>query len=107
MGLLRYLRGDDLLKDSSTKDESRALPRPENQYPLHVGYSGTPIRTVTTQNVLAIADAFACVRALADSISTLPLKVYRRTDAGRVPAGTISAWCSCCAGPAPARPAST
>ena len=47
MGLLSYLRGTDLLGH----DEQRALPRAENQYPLHVGYSGTPIRTVTTENV--------------------------------------------------------
>jgi HK97 family phage portal protein len=86
MGLRAYLRGDPLLEQHDTT-ESRALPRPENQYPLAVGYSGTPIRTVTTQNVLAIADAYACVRVLADSIATLPLKVYRRTDAGRVAAG--------------------
>ena len=46
-GLLSYLRGTDLLGH----DEQRALPRAENQYPLHVGYSGTPIRTVTTENV--------------------------------------------------------
>jgi HK97 family phage portal protein len=83
MGLRSYLRGTDIL-DSS---ESRALPRAENQYPLAAGYSGTPIRTITTSNVLAVADAYACVRVLADSIATLPLKVFRRTDAGRVPAG--------------------
>src|SRR5215217_8983442 len=87
MGLRSWIRGDDFLEHH---DESRALPRAENQYPLAVGYSGTPIRTVTTTNVLAIADAYACVRVLADSISTLPLKVYRRTDAGRVPAGEDS-----------------
>jgi HK97 family phage portal protein len=42
---------------------------------------------VSTSNALRVADAYACVRVLADSISTLPLKAYRRTDQGRVPAG--------------------
>jgi hypothetical protein len=68
MGRRSYLRGDDIV--SSNGDERRALPRPENQYPLALGCSRAPIRTVTTQNVLAIADAYACVRVLADSIST-------------------------------------
>jgi phage portal protein BeeE len=84
VGIRSFLRGDHLLEHD---DEARALPRAENQYPLAVGYSGAPIRTVTTENVLAIADAYVCVRVLADSIATLPLKVYRSTDAGRVPAG--------------------
>jgi len=83
MGLLRYLRGQDILENST---ESRALPKAENQYPLSWN-TGEPVRTVTTGNALQIADAYSCVRVLADSISTLPLKAFRRTDAGRVPAG--------------------
>jgi len=86
MGLLGYLRGDDLLQ----REEERSLPAPTAQPSLLPPYSGTPIRQVSTSNVLAIADAFACVRVLADSISTLPLKVYRRIPAGRVPAGDDS-----------------
>jgi len=42
---------------------------------------------VTTANVLRVSDAYACVRVLADGISTLPLHVYRRTAEGRQPAG--------------------
>jgi len=42
---------------------------------------------VTTANALRVSDAYACVRVLADSISSLPLHVYRRTPQGRVPAG--------------------
>jgi phage portal protein BeeE len=83
MGLLAFLRGDDILESST---ESRAFPRPENEFP--VLWPGVePVRDVGTHNVLQVADAYACVRVLADSISTLPLKVFRRTDAGRVPAG--------------------
>jgi HK97 family phage portal protein len=37
-----------------------------------------------------VADAFACVRCLADSISSLPLKAFRHLPAGRVPAGEES-----------------
>jgi len=43
---------------------------------------------VTTSNVLAVSDAYACCRLLADSISSLPLHVYRKTPAGRVRAGS-------------------
>jgi hypothetical protein len=42
---------------------------------------------VTTGNALAVADAYACVRVVADGVASLQPKVYRRTPAGRVPAG--------------------
>jgi len=45
---------------------------------------------VTTANALRVSDAYACVRVLADSISSLPLHAYRRTPQGRVPAGENS-----------------
>src|SRR4051794_7636018 len=45
-------------------------------------------RPVTPDAALKLADAYACVRVLADSISSLPLKAYRRTDQGRVPIGS-------------------
>jgi HK97 family phage portal protein len=38
---------------------------------------------VTPESAMAIDDAFACVRAIADAIASLPLKVYRRTEDGR------------------------
>jgi HK97 family phage portal protein len=66
--------------------EDRALPAPTVQ-PGWLPYSDAAPLNVSTGNVLRIADAWACVRVLADSISTLPLHVYRRTTAGRVPAG--------------------
>jgi HK97 family phage portal protein len=83
MGLLAFLRGDNI-PESST--ESRALPRPDNECPV-VWPGITTVRSVNTGNVLAITDAYSCVRVLADSIATPPLKVYRRTDTGRIPAG--------------------
>jgi HK97 family phage portal protein len=52
--------------------------------------SSTAPLNVTTSNALAVSDAYACVRCLADSVSSLPLHVYRHTDAGRVPAGADS-----------------
>lgn len=39
---------------------------------------------VSPTNALSIADAYACVRALADAAASLPLVVYRRTEAGRI-----------------------
>ncbi len=38
---------------------------------------------ITPANALGVADAYACVRALSDAAASLPLHVYRRTDAGR------------------------
>lgn len=69
--------------------EDRALPAPDVQ-PGLLPYSTAPPLTVTTSNALRVSDAYACVRVLADSISSLPLHVYRRTPAGRVPAGDSS-----------------
>lgn len=68
--------------------EDRALDPPTVEPQLLAPY--TAANRVSESNVLAIADAFACVRVLSDSISTLPLKVYRRTPAGRMPAGADS-----------------
>ncbi len=40
--------------------------------------------TVSPRSALAIADAYSCVRALADAATSLPLHVYRHTaDGGR------------------------
>src|SRR4051794_37940845 len=38
---------------------------------------------VTAGTALTIADAYSCIRALADAASSLPLIVYRRTEQGR------------------------
>jgi HK97 family phage portal protein len=87
VGLLRYLRGQDVLEDSSNgKPEDRALTRgsvPSSMLP----YTRSALLDVNTTNALRVADGYACVRVLADSVASLPLKVYRRTSTGRVPAG--------------------
>ncbi len=46
--------------------------------------SQTPNGPVTAEGAMQIADAYACIRALADAAASLPLHIYRRTDAGRV-----------------------
>ncbi len=70
--------------------EDRSLVAPAVPSGL-LPYSGAsaPLN-VSTSNVLRVSDAWACVRLLADSISTLPLHVYRRTAQGRVAAGPDS-----------------
>ena len=69
--------------------EDRALPAPDVQAGA-LPYGSAPPLNVNTGNVLRVSDAYACVRVLADSISSLPLHVYRRTPAGRIPAGDSS-----------------
>ena len=68
-------------------DEDRALPARDSQpaFPP-LTYASAPLERHHRQRA-ARRDAYACVRVLADSISTLPLHAYRRTDQGRVPAG--------------------
>jgi phage portal protein BeeE len=72
--------------DLAGQVEDRTLPAPAVQPGLVPYSSGAPLN-VTTSNALQVADAYACVRCLADSVSSLPLHVYRRTQAGRLPAG--------------------
>src|SRR5215211_995422 len=67
--------------------EDRALPSPDVQSPAFPTLTTTAPLNVTTANALRVSDAYACVRVLADSISSLPLHVYRRTPQGRLPAG--------------------
>jgi HK97 family phage portal protein len=66
--------------------EDRALPLVDQQ-PAFPTLASTAPLNVTTANALRVADGFACIRVLADGISTLPLKAYRRTDQGRTAAG--------------------
>jgi HK97 family phage portal protein len=65
--------------------EDRALPAPTVE-PGLLPYSRSAPLEVTASNALRVSDAYACVRVLTDSISSLPLHVYRRTTAGRVAA---------------------
>jgi HK97 family phage portal protein len=66
--------------------EDRALPTLQPPSPWPTLTTTAPL-DVTTANVLRVSDAYACVRVLADGISTLPLHAYRRTEQGRVSAG--------------------
>jgi HK97 family phage portal protein len=98
MGLLSYLRGDDLRTDVHAQGEQRSLPRPANELPLsgaYTQYGAFGEKTVTSAKALAIGDVWACVRVLADAASSLPLHVYRdapggggreRVRTGRLPA---------------------
>jgi len=79
MGLLRYLRGDNLI--TRYGPESRSLPAAENQLPLLTAYARST--SITPIAALAIADVWAAVRVLADAASSLPLHVYRRVPDGR------------------------
>ena len=46
-----------------------------------------PVLEATPYNALRISDAYACVRVLADTVSTLPVRAYRNTGSGRVQVG--------------------
>jgi phage portal protein BeeE len=84
MGLLSYLRGDDLL----SRDETRAIKPEAGEVPLSgsalpqiwSGPSFWPLRPV---DALAIADVWSAVRVLCDAASSLPLHVFRRAERGR------------------------
>jgi HK97 family phage portal protein len=69
--------------------EDRSLKPPGSMYTAgSVLAPYSPVVTdVTEWNALQVADIWACIRALADAISTLPLDAMRDTPDGRVPAG--------------------
>src|SRR3954447_8323464 len=71
---------------TKTQTDDRALAAPDVQSPW-LPYQPTAPLDVNTSNALRVADAYACVRCLADSVASLPLHAYRKTAAGRVPAG--------------------
>ena len=82
---------------ADTAGEDRSLPAPDVRQGLNGSTSGVwdtnwypPQLNVNTGNALTITDAFACIKLLSDSASSLPLKVYRRLPQGRVPAGPDS-----------------
>jgi HK97 family phage portal protein len=66
------------------KTEERALTR-ANAPTVFV--PELDISAIGPHAALRIADVYACVRALADAASSLPLIAYRRTSEGRVRAG--------------------
>ena len=71
---------------AETVAEDRALPALDVQ-PAYPSLTTSAPLNVSTSNALRVSDAYACVRVLADSISSLPLHAYRRTEQGRIPAG--------------------
>lgn len=64
-----------------SKSEERALTA--QNIPPSMLTSTPGGATVTPTTAMGIADAYACIRALADAAASLPLHVYRRTSAGR------------------------
>src|SRR5918911_1008488 len=96
MGLLSYLRGDDILNSSNGNGESRTLTAGKvpaamlgsGFRPLYTDPPAERYQDVGPESALRVHEAWSCVRALADAASALPLKVYRRQpDGSRAPAG--------------------
>src|SRR5215217_3777976 len=83
------------------KAENRALPTPNVGSPAFPTLTTSAPLNVTTANALRVSDAYACVRVLADSVSSLPLHAYRRTTAGRERAGDGSRAVQLLSRPAP------
>lgn len=80
MGLLSYLRGDDVL---AGKSETRSLPRPDNELPLAglpTVWSGPTCWKLAPVEALAIADGWAAVRVLSDAVSSLPFTFTARPN---------------------------
>jgi HK97 family phage portal protein len=73
------------------KTEDRAL-RPIEQPVLtsELPLISEPIREADQYNALRISDAYACVRVLADSVASLPVRADRDTPQGLVEAGPDS-----------------
>jgi HK97 family phage portal protein len=76
-----------LFKRQPTEDRTLA---PQEVRPGYLPWSTSAPLDVTESNWSRVSDAWACVRLLADSVASLPPKVYRKTDAGRVAAGPDS-----------------
>jgi len=74
VGVLRYFG-----LGAGRKAEERTLTAQNVPAPM----LSSPPGAVTPNGALAITDAYACVRALADAAASLPVHVYRRTEAGR------------------------
>jgi len=87
-----------LTRKLAPSGEDRALTRQSVPPTLLAG--STPGPTVTPKSALSIADAYACIRALADAAASLPLVPYRRTPNGRQRLGGSTA--DLLAAPAPA-----
>lgn len=90
----RFLLGiSDTRRDTPAPVESRTLtaesvPWADDFTPFNMVPS-LPESRVSTARALSLASVYAANRLLAQSISTLPLKPYRRADGRRVPMGTL------------------
>lgn len=62
--------------------EDRALPAHDVPPSVQL-YTSPGSTTVTPTTAPQVADAYACVRVLADAAASIPLHVFRRTQAGR------------------------
>jgi HK97 family phage portal protein len=62
--------------------EDRAITRESLPPVMVTGTSAGPV--ISPRNALSVPAAWACVRALVDAASSLPLHCHRRTPAGRV-----------------------
>jgi len=71
------------------RTEDRTLSPPDTR-PGLLPWSTSAPTDVTESNWSRVSDAWACVRLLSDSVASLPPKVFRKTDAGRVEAGPDS-----------------
>lgn len=69
----------------ATEDRALAPPDTPAFAPFYAS-TDAPL-DVTTSNALRVADAYACVRVLADTIASLPLRAYRDTPTGRLSVG--------------------
>ena len=73
----------------STASAGQALPGPQPHTPanwslLFGGNDSDAGEVVTEQTALSVSDCYSAIRVLADSISSLPLPLYRRTSQGRI-----------------------
>lgn len=85
----------------AVEDRNLAPPRSDETFGPFPLISRGPILDVNSSNALRVADAYACVRVLADGVSSLPLHAYRRTEQGRVRAGEDARITRLLARPAP------
>jgi HK97 family phage portal protein len=63
-----------------SRDESRSLPRPDNEIPLMAAWTPS---TITPLQALQIGDVWSAVRVLSDAASSLPIHVFKRAGDGR------------------------
>jgi HK97 family phage portal protein len=81
MGLFRSRHPEEIEEDRALTVQDVPTVMVNGRYGRHEPLDATP------HNALRIADAYACVRVLSDSVASLPPNVYRKTPAGRVPVG--------------------